>query len=204
MRDYPNELAEKISMTPWSREEYMESYIETDDQLEKARKFIVRMWQAIGAKTSDRTGWRNNINAENRTVQGFQTILPDSILGSCERLKHTKKGTVQIENQDVFYLMERYDRETTFMYLDPPYVLSTRSKRIYKHEFTNDDHIRLLEFCVRSKAKILISGYDCDLYNRYLGDWHKDSIEVDCESGKKRTEIIWMNYRPEEQLSLFS
>lgn len=159
--------------------------------------------QAIGAKSSDKTGWRNNINAENRTIQGFQTVLPSTILTACERLKHTKEGIVQIENQDIFYLMQRYDRETTLMYLDPPYVLSTRSKRIYKHEFTNDDHVRLLEFCIKSKAKIIISGYDNDIYESYLHDWNRDDIVVNCESGKKRKEVIWMNYDQEGQLNIF-
>lgn len=68
------------------------------------------MWMAIGAKTSDKTGWRNNISAENRTMQGFHNTLPERIIKTCDRLKHTKKSVVQIENQDVFKLIERYNR----------------------------------------------------------------------------------------------
>lgn len=100
--------------------------------------------------------------------------------------------------------MERYDRDSTLMYLDPPYVLSTRNKRIYKYEFSNEDHKKLLEFCIKSKAKIIISGYENELYEKYLKGWHKDQTVVDCESGKKRTETIWMNYENEnKQMQLF-
>lgn len=197
VRNRPDELAYQISMTPWSRKEYKDSYEKTDDDLENARRFIVRMWQAIGAKTSDKTGWRNNIDAKNWTIQGFNSTLPETIMQVCVRLQHDKKGTVQIENQDVFKLFERYNRDSVLMYLDPPYVLSTRNKRIYKHEFTEADHIRLLKLCQVSKAKIIISGYKCDLYDEYLAGWYSDSIIADCESGQKRTETIWMNYKRE-------
>lgn len=47
VREHPNELAQQISMTPWSREEYMNSYDEVDDQLERARRFIVRMCKRL-------------------------------------------------------------------------------------------------------------------------------------------------------------
>lgn len=194
VRDRPEELAYQISMTPWSRKEYTDSYIPVDDELERARRFLVRTWMAIGAKTSDITGWRNNISAENRTIQGFHNTLPERIIKTCDRLKHTKKSVVQIENQDVFKLIERYNRTDVLMYLDPPYVMKTRHGRIYKHEFTDNDHIKLLELCNRSKAKIVISGYDSELYDCYLSDWHKDTIIADCESGQKRTEVLWMNY----------
>ena len=200
VRDKPNELAESLKLTPWSREEYENSSEETSDEVEKARKFIVRMWQAIGAKTSDKTGWRNNITAETRTILGFHSALPEKIYGACERLKHTRSCAVQIEHQDVFKLIERYDREDVIMYLDPPYVISTRSKRIYKHEFTNEDHEKLLKFCIKTKAKILISGYESELYNEYLKNWEKEEVMAVCETGIKKKEVLWKNYKNKNRL----
>lgn len=194
VRDRPKELAYKISMTPWSRKEYYDSYTPSNDDLERARRFLIRTWMAVGTKTSDKTGWRNNINAENRTLQNFHCDLSKTIIETCDRLKHTKKCVVQIENQDVFKLIERYNRSDVMMYLDPPYVISTRHGRIYKYEFTDDDHIKLLKLCRQSKARILISGYDSKIYNDYLSDWDKDTRITDCERGQKRTEVLWMNY----------
>lgn len=62
IRDRPEDLAEKIRWTPYSRQEYYDSYETTGDELEDARRFLVRCWMARGAKTSDRTGWRHNID----------------------------------------------------------------------------------------------------------------------------------------------
>ena len=56
IRDNPEALARAIEYTPWSREEYSLSYRKTGDDSEDARRFLVRMWQAIGAKSSDITG----------------------------------------------------------------------------------------------------------------------------------------------------
>jgi len=55
IRDRPEELAEKIRWTPYSRQEYYDSYETTGDELEDARRFLIRCWMARGAKTSDRT-----------------------------------------------------------------------------------------------------------------------------------------------------
>ncbi len=195
MREWPEELAYQISMTPWSRTEYDISYQPASNEVEQARRFMVRTWQAFGCLTSCRTGWRNNITAENRTVQKFHSKLPDEMLSMCNRLRHTKNETVQIEHQDAFKLIERYNRTDVLMYLDPPYLISTRHGKMYKHEFTDDDHIRLLNFCRESRAKIIISGYENSLYEQYLKNWNKDDITTMCEGGKTRKEIIWMNYK---------
>jgi len=64
IRDRPNELSHAVRWTPYARDEYYTSYDDAGDDLERARKFLVRMWQAIGAKTSDRTGWRSDISVD--------------------------------------------------------------------------------------------------------------------------------------------
>ncbi|WP_306465186.1 hypothetical protein [Thermaerobacillus caldiproteolyticus] len=49
--DQPKELAVKVYWTPLSREEYYVCYDDNmEDELELARRFLVRCWQAIGAK----------------------------------------------------------------------------------------------------------------------------------------------------------
>ncbi len=203
IRERPEELIRTLEATPWSRQEYMESYerdffIQSD--VEMARLFLVKMWQGIGSKTADRTGWRNNIKGVNGNVARFHTSLPTEILEVSERLKCKNGKIVQIENQDMFQLIERYNRENVLMYIDPPYVRSTRNNRIYKHEFTDDDHRRLLELCNKSKAKIVISGYDCPLYQDMLKSWNHYTTQCTTESGKTKEESIWLNYELENKL----
>ncbi len=203
IRDRPKELAALIEMTPWARTEYKQSYEQTGEPLEDARRFLVRMWMAIGAKTSDITGWRNNIKGNNGNLTQFVNGLPSNILESSIRLKHTRDSLVQIENQDALKLIKRHDQSNVFIYADPPYVLSTRAKRIYKHEYTNSDHEQLLEVLKEHSGPVIISGYDCEIYNHYLQGWYKKCLPVKAEGGRDAIETIWCNYDPDKrQMSL--
>lgn len=189
IRDNAEELAEKINWTPLSREEYYNSFdFVTDDDIERARVFLVRCGQAIGAKTSDRTGWRSNINPKNQHKGKEWGKLPDKILKVANRLKDA-----QIENQDAITLIERYNRPEVLIYADPPYLLSTRSKRMYAHEMKDDNHVLLLKTLKNHCGPVILSGYDNDLYNSMLPDWKKETFEAFAETGSKRTEIIWIN-----------
>lgn len=53
IREQPEELSRLILFTPFSREEYKLSYQVDPDPLEDARRFLVRCWQAIGAKKEE-------------------------------------------------------------------------------------------------------------------------------------------------------
>ncbi len=203
IRDRPEELARLVEYTPWSREEYRLSYEKTGDELENARRFLVRMWMAIGAKSSDITGWRNNIKSINGNVAQWATVLPENIVNIASRLKHTNNRLVQIENQPAARLIERHRRKNVFIYADPPYVRSTRGKRIYACEMTDADHAELLELLCRHPGPVMLSGYESKLYAEYLKDWKAKTMTANCEAGGVRQEVIWMNYDPpNEQLSL--
>ncbi|MGE5631728.1 MAG: DNA adenine methylase [Caulobacteraceae bacterium] len=203
IREHPEELAQLVKFTPWAREEYKNSYEQTDEAVEKARRFLVRMWMAIGSKSSDITGFRNVIKDVSGNIPHWNNRLPDRILEAAERLQHTDTCVVQIECQPALQLIERYNRENVLMYIDPPYLLSTRSKRIYKHEMNDNDHLELLETLKNHKAKVILSGYENDMYNSTLRGWHKESKNCLKEAGLSATEVLWMNYEPPiEQLRM--
>lgn len=204
IRDNPEALARAIEYTPWSREEYSISYKKTGDDLEGARRFLVRMWQAIGAKSSDITGWRSNIKSINGNVTQWGTVLPKNIVEISSRLKHINNRLVQIECQPAVKLIQRYARENVFIYADPPYVLSTRSKRIYAYEMKDADHVELLRLLLKHHGPVIISGYMNDIYAELLKDWNTQVRLTNCESGLKREEVIWMNYEPTvKQMQMF-
>lgn len=54
---------------------------------------------------------------------------------------------------------------------------------------------------------MILSGYDSELYNDRLKDWYvvKQHTKVGITTKKKsdRTEILWLNYEPNEQINLF-
>jgi len=117
--------------------------------------------------------------------------LPEIIMEVCERLKGA-----QIENTDAVTLIQRYDKEDTLIYCDPPYLRDLRKKNLYAIEMNDDKHIELLNVLKESKSKIILSGYDNELYNRELDGWFTDEKQTTAQMGLHRTEKIWMNYNP--------
>lgn len=111
---------------------------------------------------------------------------------------------ISLRNETAFDILQELhntDYPSILMYLDPPYLFSTRKNKrnIYKHEFTEVDHIRLLND-VRSltHVKILISSYPNDLYDEYLKNWNSYVFKSSTRRGM-RIEKVWFNYdRPTE------
>ena len=105
---------------------------------------------------------------------------------------------------DALKLIQQYDHQDVLMYLDPPYVLDTRRGKLYSHEMNDAEQQTLLQIITDSKAHIVISGYESDLYNTVLKGWNKDSTKSQTASGKMAIETIWMNYDPPvKQYSFF-
>lgn len=121
--------------------------------------------------------------------------LPEIIVNCCERLKEA-----QIENTDALKLIERYNDENTLIYCDPPYLQELRKKNMYKFEMNNEQHIELLKVLKSSKSKIILSGYDNDLYNSELSGWTTAEKQTTAQMGLHRTEKLWMNF----ELNLFN
>ncbi|MFC8686348.1 DNA adenine methylase [Brevibacillus porteri] len=195
IRDRGDELAEKLYWTPAAREEYYNSYEPSGDELEDARRFLVRCWQAIGVKTSDRTGWRSIISPNGSYLPKQFGVLPERVLRVAERLKG-----VEIENQAAGQLLERYKRPKVLIYADPPYVLETRTNRHYKHEMNVEEHLALLDMLDDHPGPVLLSGYSHPLYDDRLKHWRREIFMARAEQGVSRTEVLWINPVAAEQV----
>lgn len=206
IRDHPQELARIVKWTPYSREEYSRSYSNSEElePIERARMFLVRCWMARGGKTSDKTGWKHNIDVEkapNNRMPVQWSKVPQRIMDITDRLKH-----VQIEQQEAVKLIERYKVPSVLIYADPPYLLSTRSKRLYANEMKDADHVELLSVLDQHPGPVILSGYDHEMYNDMLGHWHKEEKQTVADMGRIRTEVLWINPVAAEysrQLTLF-
>lgn len=188
LREDPEGLARLIELTPWSREEYYASYEQTENAAEKARRFLVRCWQAFGTKTSDRTGWKSILKADGPYMPKIWNTVPNTILELAERLKG-----VQIENQTAVKVIGRYKTKDVLIYADPPYLLSTRSKRIYACEMKDGDHVELLETLNNHPGPVILSGYSHPMYDNYLSGWSKQTMKAQAELGRTREEVLWIN-----------
>lgn len=198
LRDNREELERIIRYTPFSREEYKKAYEKTGDELERARRFAVKCWMGFGCGNLYMNGFKSGQQRKSPNPAKAWAELPGTMREAAERLKG-----VQIENLPAVELIGRYNTEDVFIYADPPYMHGTRKNYLYKYEMEDADHIELLKVLKKHPGKILISGYDNDLYNKMLSGWNKAEKTTLAEGGRKRTEVLWMNYVLEnEQMSL--
>lgn len=100
------------------------------------------------------------------------------------------------------YYFDRDDDKDTLIYCDPPYLKDLRKKCIYACEMSDEKHVELLKTLKASQSKIIISGYDSELYNRELEGWSTDMIETTAQMGLRRTEKIWANFEFDRQLKI--
>lgn len=190
----PERLARMVMTTPFSREIYEKQFEPQNrryiSNYQKATEFLIVCWQGFGIRANAKVGWKCDIAGRERMYALWDWYkLPEEIIVTAERLRQ-----VQIENRPALEVIERFDRENVFMYIDPPYLLHTRTGKQYKHEMTDDDHEELLNKLLQNKAKIMISGYESDMYNEYLKKWNKVTLDSHAEGGKLRKEVVWMNY----------
>lgn len=197
LREKPEELKRKLALTPYSREEYDRSFEACEDPIERARRYMVRTTQAIGAKMDGKCGWRNHKQMKIGGTACKWAGIPNVIASAAERLKGSPTNLVQIENMDALRLIERYNNRDVLMYLDPPYMRSTRrSGKLYRHEMDDGDHARLLGLITQSKAQIVLSGYSSPQYDEALKGWNKFTALSQTTSAEMAEECIWINYEP--------
>lgn len=196
-------LARIVLTIPYSREVYDAIFSgkgQIQDEFEKAAYFLARCWQSHGFRANfSKVGWKSDIQGRERMYALWDWYrLPQWIVDITERFRK-----VQIEHQDALQVIKRFDYENVFMFLDPPYLIGSRlsGKKQYAHEMTDSDHEELLSVICRSKAKIMISGYESNMYDHYLKDWERREFNSCAEYGSPRKEVVWMNYEQDKQMS---
>jgi len=128
-------------------------------------------------------------------------------LSTIEKLPtlHERLKNVIVRNTDALELIEKENNPNTLLYLDPPYHHSTRSKARYEVDFTDEQHERLIDLCLTSKSKILLSGYDNFLYDKLIkAGWNKKQFKINTvnfdNTPKTKIETIWYNYKIENTI----
>lgn len=181
-----------LSYTPYSRQVYEESFREPKDDIERAGFFTIHSLQSHGFRLNGNCGWKKDIyGREASYAVRYWNELPDNIAELAFRLKG-----VQIENRPALELIKAFNNKNVLQYLDPPYVWSTRGRKQYRFEMPDQDHEELLVEVCGSKAMIMLSGYDCPLYESYLSSWRKVQVDARAQKNLPRTETLWMNFDP--------
>ena len=202
IRRDPERLAREVYYTPYSREVYEKAYEQTSetDPYIWAARMLIRCNMGYGFRTNGyRVGWKNDISGRERAYAAKAwTELPEILVNAAERLRG-----VQIEHRPAVEVIKRFNSPQVLVYCDPPYVLSTRGGKQYRCEMEDSDHLELLEVIKAHKGPVLISGYASELYDRELSGWHRETTETLDQLSRHKNEVLWMNFDPMGQRSLF-
>ncbi len=201
LRERGAELCEAIRWTPWARDEWEASKSRDCDDLERARRWWVYHAMTISAapNQADGSGWRIDSQAVRQPSEKSQR---EDVIANLHRIA-ARLARVQIENRDMNNVLMRMDGRGTLFYLDPPYVLDTRTKKsMYGVEWSNSDHSEFIEIVQNLEGFCVISGYVCDLYEPLeRAGWHRQDKKAVNNSGDTRTESLWLCPRTVEASS---
>lgn len=134
-----------------------------------------------------RGGLPENINAWNKAIINLPNFS--------DRLKN-----VTILNKNAVDIITRFNGKDSLLYLDPPYVKRSRvAKSIYRHEMSDIDHINLRDCLCGFTGKVILSGYDSEIYDELYSGWKTFTKEIKNNSGQNkikttRREKLWLNY----------
>lgn len=203
IRNDPERLARAIYWTPYARDEYERAwaaqYTETDS-FQRAVDFYARMMMGRGFRTTgEKVGWKNDVQGREKAyAANYWCKTPEVIMEAAERLRG-----VQIESKPALDVISRFNFPNVLIYADPPYMLETRHGKQYRHEMTDADHAELLDALKAHKGPVLLSGYESQLYDDALRGWHRAEAKAIAQTATSRKEVLWMNFEPLRQETLF-
>lgn len=202
IRDDPEQLARMVFFVPYSREVYDRAYSKDipADRFERAARLMIRCNMGHGFRANGvKVGWKRDVAGRERAYAAKAWCdLPSIITDAAERLRG-----VQIECRPAAQLIEEFNSPNVLIYCDPPYLLSTRRGKQYRCEMTDDDHLQLLDVLKKHKGPVLISGYPSEMYDTELRTWHRETTTTTDLLSQVKKEVLWMNFDPVVQETLF-
>jgi len=193
LREQPDDFARVCALTPHSRAEHHQSYEPAANDLETARRVWVRLTQGRSGRM-DRTGWRH-------CKADIGTNMPAYLDGYRLRLHPAAERLmgVQLECRPALELIDAFGgRPDVLLYVDPPYLGSTRIATGYRHEMrTEAEHRELAAALADCQAAVVLSGYDSPLYDELYGAWSRVELAASAGNARRdsrhRTEVLWSN-----------
>jgi len=198
----PERLARAIYYTPYARQVYENAFSkEPEDDFGRAVSFYTRLNMGHGFRTNgEKVGWKNDVQGRERAYAALDWCrIPDKVLQAAERLRG-----VQIECRPALEVIKRFNHENVLIYCDPPYMLESRHGKQYRCEMSRGEHEELLTVLLQHKGPVLLSGYDTELYNSMLEGWTRREAISYSQVCSRKKEVLWMNFKPEQQMSLFN
>lgn len=128
LRDRENELIRLLNYTPCSMQEFQNCWEKSEDSLEQARRFYVRVRQSffgLGAQRKNK-GFhlaKTKVNAKGgETVSKWNNCIP-----KLHEVAKIIRENFQITNLDYSTCIDKLDFKEAFFYVDPPYPKESRA-----------------------------------------------------------------------------
>lgn len=189
-------LADLIAMTPYAEAEFRACWErEGVDPVERARRFLVRSWMAVGGKQGERSGWhaeRCNPIASARC--GAWARLPDRLETFAQRMSRVYLHCKPWQSMLAFVA----DREDALVYVDPPYPrgsIATRSI-VYRCDMEPGEHRALAEALRAARSRVILSMAPGTVYDEVLADWTQRTVPVRGMRNTVKDERLFFNYEP--------
>ena len=211
-----------VEDTPTTYEEMFNEYqkevfhsgvtITDDNRFEVAAKYVYVLTQIFSGSKPETSSYMDYKGKYRCKVLIFMDKLKDKKYRS-----HFDKITF-VENMDFQEVIEKYDSEKTYFYVDPPYW---KTENYYSnHDFDRNDHERLADSLKSISGKFSLSYYDFPLLrvwfpkHEYVWEMKEFAKAAAAKSGVKQNmgeELLVMNYGENpnvlpvlgEQLDLF-
>lgn len=197
LRDHGDELARRISLTPYSQKEHaLAKEYNGDDLIERARCYYICIMQSFS--NTYKAGWRTGTFSNNHPL----SFKNREMLQYVDRMKD-----LYIANEDALKFIKRWDSPHTFFYVDPPYPGAHQG---YAEKYTQEQFEELIDTLAKAKGSFILSCYENEAVPK---DWKRVEFSAmsTAANGKTRsnkngarTEVVWMRgntqpVRPEIQ-----
>lgn len=202
LRDNRDKLLELIKWSPYSQAELERCIPVAGDPLEDARRFFILCWLTLQGGPTARPGdFRYQKNVDNRYAPPPWDIMSrEDLYVTADRLRG-----VQIFNEDAIVFIRRFlQQESCVVYLDLPYLQSTRArKKGYNHEPSPAYHRLAAQVLRQHKGYVIVAGYKSRLYERMYeayGYQRVERVQKD-RAGNLRVECLWLCPRTQQALA---
>lgn len=195
IKSSPKPLIEILQKTPYDESSFdwaRYGSISGSPEENAARTFI-RYRQSLGAR-----GKSFAVPSKNRLRRG----MPDNESAWLSALDLIPANSARLKGVEISSLPYQFalveDSPDTLFYMDPPYLPETRvAKKVYDWEMSYDEHEELLRLICSLSGRVMLSGYDSPLYDKYLGGWRREEVKMANHAAggikkKKNYEVIWI------------
>jgi DNA adenine methylase len=186
-------LRQSLEHTPYARAEFRLAQQPTDDPVEAARRLMVRQRQSFAGKGGE---WSFSVE---KSQMGVSSAVRRWRAG-IERLPavHRRFLNVQIECDDWWNVVSRFDGRQTLHFLDPPYHPHTRVEGGYRHELSERDHQKLVARLLTVRGMVILCGYNHEMTHKPLerAGWKRVDYDVVAQSSDhraRRLETLWLS-----------